>query len=684
MSTIGLENQQVPGVRDAITAAEKAGEKAEGATKEAAKAAAEAKRAADYADEAIGTAQEAIQVAEEATEATNNATNTLNEKIEEINESLETVKEAADVAMGMEEKLDNEIAARESDRDNLQTNINNVMNKEIMDVNFLQENINKEVEARIAGDKAQADALQAQSDSHTAEINDVKADVQANTQAIAQNAQSIAQAQNNIANINNEITEIRVEADDAYDKDVQVDTAVSGNDSTVTITKTIGSLKDDNTQDTELPLPVASETQAGVINPATYKQIQDASEKIAILMSNIVLDPTLPANPTSAQISEAYKTLTGSDTIPNGARITGSDGVTYVYYANENAWVQSADTGGTVDVKPFTNTAAGTIKGSEEDGKVFAESDGSGSVNGWDDLVARANSHDSEIENIKTDLATENTRTQNLPTQVVYNTSLSEYAADKVTTNLVMKDLHTGGDASLPVEITGATTTRAGVMTAQHVADLNDAHDHANQLATSIDTLETTVDGLETTVGGLSTSVENLGTTVDGIDGRVDTLETQTEEILDELPNKQDTLVSGTNIKTVNGESVLGSGDITLGGGGLSEVYYKFGSAADYSKTGAELISIDLPSTGVYWVSFYVYTSSNAGTTEVYLNQGSKNYPGQYNAMYQRRTITQGNLDGVSSSGLVQVSNTHLAVMGKHSGGNVLCMDSSIVAIKMS
>lgn len=34
--------------------------------------------------------------------------------------------------------------------------------------------------------------------------------------------------------------------------------------------------------------------------------------------------------------------------------------------------------------------------------------------------------------------------------------------------------------------------------------------------------------------------------------------------------SKQDTLVSGTNIKTINGESLLGSGDITVGSGGGS------------------------------------------------------------------------------------------------------------------
>lgn len=34
------------------------------------------------------------------------------------------------------------------------------------------------------------------------------------------------------------------------------------------------------------------------------------------------------------------------------------------------------------------------------------------------------------------------------------------------------------------------------------------------------------------------------------------------------LGAKQDTLVSGTNIKTINGTAILGSGDISISGGG--------------------------------------------------------------------------------------------------------------------
>lgn len=38
-----------------------------------------------------------------------------------------------------------------------------------------------------------------------------------------------------------------------------------------------------------------------------------------------------------------------------------------------------------------------------------------------------------------------------------------------------------------------------------------------------------------------------------------------------EISSKQDTLVSGTNIKTVNNTSLLGSGNIVISGSGLSQ-----------------------------------------------------------------------------------------------------------------
>jgi hypothetical protein len=63
---------------------------------------------------------------------------------------------------------------------------------------------------------------------------------------------------------------------------------------------------------------------------------------------------------------------------------------------------------------------------------------------------------------------------------------------------------------------------------------------------------------------GFNPASGGSGATWGGITG---TLSTQTD-LQSELDDKQDTLVSATNIKTINGTSVLGSGDLAVGGSG--------------------------------------------------------------------------------------------------------------------
>ena len=76
------------------------------------------------------------------------------------------------------------------------------------------------------------------------------------------------------------------------------------------------------------------------------------------------------------------------------------------------------------------------------------------------------------------------------------------------------------------------------------------------------------------TVGTPSVTVTNIGTanapnfsfSFSNLKG--DTPDLSNYATIEQLNQKQDTLVSGTNIKTINGESVLGSGDLTISGGG--------------------------------------------------------------------------------------------------------------------
>lgn len=49
---------------------------------------------------------------------------------------------------------------------------------------------------------------------------------------------------------------------------------------------------------------------------------------------------------------------------------------------------------------------------------------------------------------------------------------------------------------------------------------------------------------------------------------------TEIDARLAAVPNKQDTLVSGTNIKTINNQSILGPGNIDVQGGASGEVCY--------------------------------------------------------------------------------------------------------------
>ena len=79
------------------------------------------------------------------------------------------------------------------------------------------------------------------------------------------------------------------------------------------------------------------------------------------------------------------------------------------------------------------------------------------------------------------------------------------------------------------------------------------------------------IDGIGT-LGGATAQSRNLAYTWDN--GTISESHTiaNYDDLTSELSTKQDTLVSGTNIKTINNQSILGSGDITIGGGSTTDV----------------------------------------------------------------------------------------------------------------
>ena len=111
------------------------------------------------------------------------------------------------------------------------------------------------------------------------------------------------------------------------------------------------------------------------------------------------------------------------------------------------------------------------------------------------------------------------------------------------------------------------------------------------------------------------------------------------EYVDDEVATKQDTLVSGTNIKTINSQSILGSGNINVGSGGSQSTWWgtssttasttaKVVTCADFSLTTGAIISVhfstgntaDAPTLNVNSTgakSIYVGNSVCNGTTNV-------------------------------------------------------------------
>lgn len=119
---------------------------------------------------------------------------------------------------------------------------------------------------------------------------------------------------------------------------------------------------------------------------------------------------------------------------------------------------------------------------------------------------------------------------------------------------------------------------------------------------------------------GTVTGVKINGTTKNPSSGVVDlgTVITSHQDI----SGKQDKLVSGTNIKTINGESILGSGDITISGGGSS------GGSVAYSEVNhgtSDTTFILTPNTFHVWdkVASLALTlgSETAGVANEYLFQ---------------------------------------------------------------
>lgn len=92
-------------------------------------------------------------------------------------------------------------------------------------------------------------------------------------------------------------------------------------------------------------------------------------------------------------------------------------------------------------------------------------------------------------------------------------------------------------------------------------------------------------DAIKDATGGQSERIAQLTADVRALSGKVEVLSTEYANKSD-LDRKQDRLIAAENIKTINGQSILGQGDLPIaGGGGGPTEYLKAASKTDDGNT---------------------------------------------------------------------------------------------------
>jgi hypothetical protein len=170
--------------------------------------------------------------------------------------------------------------------------------------------------------------------------------------------------------------------------DVTIDSDTS---STVILDKSLGGA---NPSTIQMPLPVSTPTNAGVMNAAQAEALHEATSQLEIINSRAFSASGLPVSPAQQDLTGAWNSASGLDisTIASGARISLRDisnSREWIYYTDERVWFTSGIT--TTPLSYFTNSSGGVIHGSTIEGQVYAEDNGTGSINGWDAINSNVN-----------------------------------------------------------------------------------------------------------------------------------------------------------------------------------------------------------------------------------------------------------------------------------------------------
>lgn len=251
---------------------------------------------------------------------------------------------------------------------------------------------------------ATADASQALSTANTAKdtADTLKVTVDEHTTVIGQ--------------LEIEAEQALTDANDAFDQASITQTAEAA---TITMTRGMGLQE-------QIPFPIASSVQTGMMNAQTYAGIVNLTARVDKLeASKTVYYVTFSSSsPTDSELTSLFTTVSGRAPVAGDYLTDIAKSLTYGY--NGTNWIKVETS---ADVPIFTSETPGVIKGSTLDGTVAAETDGTGSVNGWDNVKTTLNNHTESIGTIESSLSTVQ------GTVATHDTEIANLNADVLTKN---------------------------------------------------------------------------------------------------------------------------------------------------------------------------------------------------------------------------------------------------------
>lgn len=178
------------------------------------------------------------------------------------------------------------------------------------------------------------------------------------------------------------------------------------------------------------PIPIASASQTGLMNAQTYAGLTTLDTRVSALEGkNTTVYVTFPnSDPDQATITSTFTTKAGRAPVAGDYAVDIAKNLTYGY--DGTTWTK---VGTDVSVPQFSLGTPGLIVGSDEDGTVFAETDGTGSVKGWDTLTNQVTTIDGEVQTAQSDITALQNNKQNTITAVTVTLTVAGWVENQQT-----------------------------------------------------------------------------------------------------------------------------------------------------------------------------------------------------------------------------------------------------------